>query len=843
MIKPAQRAANENAVDRVHRQLLDALAEPVLLLDRDTRVVFANSEATLLLGTGATHDCALATLLHSFSADDRDSLAAITRGCQTLMATDGSRLTLRGREPFSVAVSLRPWTHSSPPLMVATLRRVDVDLTGTGPLPTRNHAQLAATHHIALVLDGSGRISFVNRAWRDFAIENGAAPELIAGVGIDYLAVCESAEELSARSVAIGIREVMAKKRRSFSHVYRCHSDVQLRWFRMDVIALEDDRQGVLLTHTDITEVYVANTRLNIQVSLVKALQSQMPLLESCRELAVKVCEDLDWDYAGIWTIDTSSWTLKCVDTWLRGGLDLSAFQRGTYQAALGPGIGLPGRAWMTAKVQWATDLDAPSGRSSPPNIMARVMPPLAIASGFRTAISFPIKCGDDVLAVVDLFSRVRRPPDALLMEILHVAGDQLALWELRERAESCARTSQQEADDARALLESMISCAPAYVTSMDRSGTIQFVNRTFAPRSADMVVGTHWQEYCPQEWHPLIQSAFEKVLATGKTQLYEVSLDRPDGPTVWLANHMGPMRSGDVIVGVVVISQDITETKHAQSELVEAQRLAAVGTLAAGVAHEINTPVQFVNDSLHFLRDAGNEINELLAKMLAAFELARKAPLDEETSAALAAVQVAAEEADLEYLVTNTPKAYERAIEGLERVATIVRSMKEFAHPAQKEMALADLNRAITATLTVARNEYKYVADVVSELGELPLVNCHLNEINQVVLNIVVNAAHAIADKVRGTEQRGTITLRTYTERDFAVISIADNGGGIPEHVQPRIFDPFFTTKEVGVGTGQGLAIARTAIRESHGGELSFETVLGQGTTFYIRLPIAGKH
>src|SRR5205823_5267382 len=146
---------------------------------------------------------------------------------------------------------------------------------------------------------------------------------------------------------------------------------------------------------------------------------------------------------------------------------------------------------------------------------------------------------------------------------------------------------------------------------------------------------------------------------------------------------------------------------------------------------------------------------------------------------------------------------------------------MKEFAHPAQKDMAPADLNRAVQSTLTVATSEYKYVADLETELGQLPPVVCHVNDINQVVLNIVVNGAHAIGDAVKGSDRRGTIKVRTECQGDVAVISISDTGGGIPESVRGRIYDPFFTTKEVGRGTGQGLAIARTIVRDKHGGDL----------------------
>ena len=196
-------------------------------------------------------------------------------------------------------------------------------------------------------------------------------------------------------------------------------------------------------------------------------------------------------------------------------------------------------------------------------------------------------------------------------------------------------------------------------------------------------------------------------------------------------------------------------------------------------------------------------------------------------------------EEADLAYLLTSVPKSIETMGDGLARVAELVAGMKTFAHPDQKQKVMVDLNHALTSTLTIARNEYKYVADLETYLVELPPVLCHAGEVNQVILNILVNAAHAIADRVRGTDQRGLISLRTRVESDTVCISISDSGGGIPPQVQSRIFDPFFTTKEVGKGTGQGLAIARSVVVEKHGGELSFETELGKGTTFHIRLPI----
>jgi signal transduction histidine kinase len=191
---------------------------------------------------------------------------------------------------------------------------------------------------------------------------------------------------------------------------------------------------------------------------------------------------------------------------------------------------------------------------------------------------------------------------------------------------------------------------------------------------------------------------------------------------------------------------------------------------------------------------------------------------------------------------VENFPASIQSSLDGLARVATIVRSVKEFAHPDQSEVTSVDLNRAIENTLTIARGEYKYVADVKMELGNLPPVACCASELNQAILNIIVNAAHAIADVVKNTGQRGAITIRTQHEGASVVISIADSGGGISREIRDKIYDPFFTTKEVGRGTGQGLAIARSVIVDKHGGELSFETVLGKGTTFFIRIPVARK-
>ncbi|MEO7192266.1 MAG: ATP-binding protein [Vicinamibacterales bacterium] len=287
------------------------------------------------------------------------------------------------------------------------------------------------------------------------------------------------------------------------------------------------------------------------------------------------------------------------------------------------------------------------------------------------------------------------------------------------------------------------------------------------------------------------------------------------------------------VVRGVTV---DITEQKKLEAGLHQSQKLESIGRLAAGVAHEINTPVQFVSDSVHFLQDAMIDF----ARLIEQYRAVTHTVLLGQPSTELAAAVLAAEQtSDIEYLMEHVPRAITRSLDGLDRVATIVRSMNEFAHPDQKEMTPVDLNQAVRSTIVIARNEYKYVADVEMDLGNLPLVTCHGGDVNQAILNIIVNAAHAIGDVVKGTQARGRILVRSRLDGDYAVVEISDTGGGIPKAIHARLFDPFFTTKEVGRGTGQGLAIARSVIVERHGGELTFRTEMGRGTTFFLRLPL----
>lgn len=269
-----------------------------------------------------------------------------------------------------------------------------------------------------------------------------------------------------------------------------------------------------------------------------------------------------------------------------------------------------------------------------------------------------------------------------------------------------------------------------------------------------------------------------------------------------------------------------------------QAQKLESLGQLAAGVAHEINTPIQYLSDNCRFVQDAFRGIDEVLTQYRFLLNnLKETNSLPEMVSA----IEAKLAEADIPYVLEEIPRALAQCTEGVERVANIVRAMKEFSHPGSAQMELIDLNRAVQNALTVCRNEWKYVAELVTDFdASLPPVRCLPGELNQVVLNLAINATHAIAGKEK-TGELGRIVVSTRLIDSSIEIRIQDSGTGIPEAIRSKIFDPFFTTKEVGRGTGQGLAIARHVIVNKHRGTLTFETKHGVGTTFIIRLPANG--
>ena len=285
-----------------------------------------------------------------------------------------------------------------------------------------------------------------------------------------------------------------------------------------------------------------------------------------------------------------------------------------------------------------------------------------------------------------------------------------------------------------------------------------------------------------------------------------------------------------------VWIIRDITERKREEAkrvqlerELSQAQKFEALGTLASGVAHEINTPIQYISDNVRYLQDT---FGELIGLLISARDVVENGDAE-----ATRSLRARIDAADLDFLAEDTPQAIDQSLEGLAHVAVIVKAIKEFSHPGSEDKAPVDINKAIETTVAIARNQWKYVADLTMDLDDdAPLVPCRASDINQVILNLIVNAADAIEEAGRGA---GEIRIATKPAGEFVEIAISDTGCGMPADVRERIFDPFFTTKDVGKGSGQGLAIAYAIVKHKHGGRIDCRSEEGKGTTFTIKLPL----
>jgi PAS domain S-box-containing protein len=437
-----------------------------------------------------------------------------------------------------------------------------------------------------------------------------------------------------------------------------------------------------------------------------------------------------------------------------------------------------------------------------------------ALAAGAADFVPFPID-GAELLARLQGALRAAR----VGRELARLSDELGPINQLLAHAESRTRAILQTAREAILLL--------------DLDGTIDELNaaaeRTFGWAEADAAGHAFLEEMIAPVSRPLIASDLAGAAGGAAAPVREVVALRRAGQEFSAECRITRIETpaGGQLCAFV---RDLTDAKRLELELRQAQKLESVGRLSAGIAHEINTPIQFIGDNTKFQEEAFTAMSRMLDAQRAA--LAARAP------DVLPELEQLGEELDLAYVLEQIPKTMARTLEGVRRVATIVRAMKEFAHPDRKDKIAVDLNRALDATLEVARNEYKLVADVETAFGEVPMVTCHANEVNQVFLNLIVNAAHAIADVVKGAGGKGVIRVSTRCERDEVEVAVADTGGGIPAAIQDKIFDPFFTTKEVGRGTGQGLTIARNVV-DRHRGTIRFETEPGRGTTFFIRLPI----
>ncbi|MBN2021695.1 MAG: response regulator [Pirellulales bacterium] len=398
-------------------------------------------------------------------------------------------------------------------------------------------------------------------------------------------------------------------------------------------------------------------------------------------------------------------------------------------------------------------------------------------------------------------------------------------------------RRAQAEIRNLKQQIEFVLGATKTGLRVVDADRRVRYVDPAWQTVYGDPS-GKTYAEYFGEEDAADLESRFAEAMATRRPVVTTATLPREDNRPVQRTAIPFRDDEGWMLAEVVV---DISERRRMEEELAQSQKLEAIGQLAAGIAHEINTPIQYIGDNTRFLQEAFSDLMNVLA---GAGELVAAARAGHKLDRALDDVDARRKEADVEYLAEEIPRAIEQSLEGVNRVAHIVRAMKEFSHPGGNQKQAVDLNKAIENTLTISRNEWKYVAELVTDFDpDLPLVPALLGSLNQAFLNLVMNAAQAIAATVgEDGSPKGILSVTTRRDGDWAEIRVRDTGCGIPRDIRERVFNPFFTTKAVGKGTGQGLAIARSVVVEEHGGSIAFESEVGRGTTFLVRLPLAPR-
>ena len=433
----------------------------------------------------------------------------------------------------------------------------------------------------------------------------------------------------------------------------------------------------------------------------------------------------------------------------------------------------------------------------------------------------------------------VLRPPGEEILAVIHIR-------DITHRAGLERRMRRSER-----LFKATTDNAMDFICLLDSESLITYHNpalQRFLGRPDPWIASRKMVELVHEADCDRFMDSLQKGANAGLTQVFEYRI--PDAHGAW-AEMEGQVSMVDDPGGqggsVLLISRDISlrkqlerDRENAEIQTRQSQKLEAIGQLAAGIAHEINTPTQYIGDNTTFLGNAFTEAMALIRALQVHLEQIRDGagPEAAEAGRALAALEAG----DVDYLEEEIPKAIQQTLEGVARVTKIVGAMKDFSHPGGESATTIDLHRTIESTITVSRGEWKAVANLEMEFTpDLPLVTCYPGEINQVILNLVVNAAHAIAARkeANGASDPGQIRIGTRLLPGVVEIWVADDGTGIPAEIRDRIFDPFFTTKAVGKGSGQGLAIVHAIVTQKHKGRIVVESSPGQGTTFRIFLPL----
>lgn len=404
--------------------------------------------------------------------------------------------------------------------------------------------------------------------------------------------------------------------------------------------------------------------------------------------------------------------------------------------------------------------------------------------------------------------------------------------------------TDRKHLQDKLLLLGSIINQSPtvALLVRITEPWTIEYVTENvslFGYSKESVQFNKSYKELVhPDDFEIVLRNFKQCFINLDTPTIHQYRLQTVGGDFIWVEEISTPGKNEQgEITHMQLIIRDIssrkateTETEQLHNQLLQAQKLEAIGQLATGISHELNTPIQFISDNIAFLEESSTDLIRFVQHVL------------EEPLKNYGDLKEKATELDLDYVIKEIPKAIEQSLDGANRVSEIVLAMKDFSHPGSNKIQHVDINRALKSTITIAKNEWKYCAKMQLHLADnLPLLPCYPGKLNQAFLNIVVNAAHAIEEKRKQmkSSELGKISIATCISSGFLKITISDSGTGIPKQIQGKVFDPFFTTKIVGKGTGQGLAISFDVITKIHNGKLGFESKEGSGTTFLIKLPL----
>lgn len=647
--------------------------------------------------------------------------------------------------------------------------------------------------HLAII-DSEGVIIGANSSWNAFWTRESGHGELPQGA--NYLHVCEKAQGAfkdEAAQIAVAIRRVLAKETARESVVYSWEEGDRQLWFRAEVTSLRSVSGGAVIAHHNITE----QIEKSFQLEQTYSELSRLALVAERTENAV-VITDCDG-----------------VIEWVNDG-----FTRLTN--------------YSLEEVVGRTHGTFLQGPATDPETIEEMRRGIREGTGFSVEVIHYDKGGEPYWLGMEVTPV--RDSEGQLQRFIAVERDITREVVLRKKL--VAETE---------LMDAILEAIPFQVYWKNEELEFEGCNSAFARyvgcESREQVIGA--DEHQVGQLPPDSIDAFVEdatVMSKGSALI--------DAPRSWV---MPTGEKRDLLVskiplkdqsgnstGVVGLFIDVTDRNRLESQLTQAQKLESIGQLAAGIAHEINTPAQYVGDNTRFLRGEFKGILKVIEKYAQQIDTTGPSKSWEERADE---IRSTLEEVDYEFIREEIPQAIEQSLEGIERITSIVRAMKDFSHPGSTNKEPADLNKAVESTVTVCSNRWKYAADLELDLMEtLPPVPCLVGEFNQVILNLVVNAADAIAEHNGESGTKGKITLRTFLDGDYAVVTVTDDGPGMPEGVKSKIFDPFFTTKVVGKGTGQGLAISQDVIVQKHGGSIEVQSSPGNGTTFIVRLPLSSS-